>query len=235
VATITNVTSGSEVASVTTSLALVAPTVLGDDIMLAHIYTNDNVAVTATADWALIRADNNGAGMRTSFFWKRAAGADSGTTNTFTIAGTTVGFGIITAWRGARRGGSPWGNNTVSVNASSDTVTYATMTPQRAHGAVIAAGFYSNDLTTAGAITGTDPTLSNIVDVETATGNDASIFVYWGVASGLATGARSHATTSTVDAVNTGYLLEIIAENDPGGSASGDGAVTYPRLNRMQV
>ena len=232
---VTNVTSGSALASVTTSLDLVAPTVLSDDIMLAVIYTNDNTAATGTADWALIRGDNNTATMRSSLFWKRASGGNSGSTNTFTIAGTTVGFGIITAWRGALRGGSPFGNNTLSANASSDTVTYATMTPQRAHGAVIAIGLYSNDLTTAGAISGTDPTFANVVDVEDATGNDASIFVYWGVASGIATGARSHATTSTVDGVNTGYLLEIIAQNDSGGSQSGDGAVAYPRLNRAQV
>jgi hypothetical protein len=231
---ITNVTSGDALASVTTDLALVAPTVIGNDIMVANIYTNDNVAVVAPLDWALIRADNNTTTMRSSLFWKRAGAIDSGATHTFTIAGTTVGFGIITAWRGALQGGNPFGNNTVSANGSSDTVTYATLTPQRAHGAVIAAGFYSNDLTTAGAIAGTDPTFANIVDVETTTGNDASIFVYWAVASGLATGERTHTTTSSVDGVNTGYLLELIAQVDS-GSGSGTGSVKYPAVNRIQV
>ncbi len=233
---IANVTSGNPLASLTTTLALIAPTVVTDDIMLAIIYTNDNVATTSTADWALIRGDNNTTTMRGNLFWKRASGGDSGSTNNFTIAGTTVGYGVITAWRGAVKGGSPWGNNTVSANASADAITYTTLTPQRANGAIIAVGLYADDLTTAGGIAGTVPTFANIIDAETATGNDASIIVDWGVTSGIATGARSQTTTSTADGVNIGYLLEIFADFGQGSGSSGaDGAPTYPRLNRSQL
>lgn len=232
---ISNVASGSAVATVTTTLALVAPTVLDNDIMIANIVTNDNVAVTLPADWALIRADNNTAAERGTLAWKRASGTfDSARSNSFTVAGTTLGYGIITAWRGVKRDGNPIGNNTASANALADAVTYATLTPQTAHCAIVAVGFYQDDLTTAGAISGTDPTFANIVDVETATGNQASIFVYWAVATGIATGARSHTTTSTVDAVNLGYMFELIAQLDGGGSDGGDGAPLYPRLRRSQ-
>jgi hypothetical protein len=227
---VTNVTSGTEVATTTTSLDLVAPTVLGDDIMLAHIMTNDNVAVVAPAAWALIRADNNTTGLRTSLFWKRASGSDSGSTNSFTIAGTTLGYGVITAWRGAARSGSPIGQTSFSANAVSDTVTYATLTPQRAHGVVIASGFYLDDATTAGAISGTNPTFANIVDVETLTGSGGSLFVYWGAAPGIATGARSHATTSTTDAISSGVLLELLTQNDSGGGAGN----FYPSVTRTR-
>ena len=231
---ITNVTSGSALDSVTTTLALIAPTVAENDIMIACIYTNDNTASISTADWAQIRQDNNTATMRGSLFWKRAGSGDSGSTNNFTIAGTTVGFGVICAWRGVARDGNPIGNVTASINASSATVTFATLTPSRAHGAVVAIGLYANDLSSAGAIAGTDPTFANVVDAETPTGNDASIFVYWAVATGIATGARSFAT-GAVASVNIGYLVELLAQNDHVGSSGSDGAINYPRLNRQQL
>lgn len=234
-AIITNVTSGSDLATTTTTLSLVAPAVIGDDIMIAFIVANNNTAVTLPATWKLISADNNTAAMRTTIAWKRAGNIDSGSTNAFGVAGTTLSYGVICAWRGALRGDSPIGNTTVSANALSDTVTYATLTPQRANGAVLALGAYNLNATTAGAIAGTDPTLANIVDAETATGNTASLFVYWGVSSGLITGARSHATTSTVDAINTGYLIELLVQNDAGGGSGGrSSSVLYPALNRVR-
>lgn len=231
---ITNITSGADVATTTTTLTLVAPTVVGDDIMIAFITANNNSVITPPASWALIRQDNNTAAMRTSCYWKRAAGNDSASNNAFTVAGATVSYGIIGVWRGCIKGGSPIGNTTVSANALSDTVTYATVTPRTAYGAIIAFGAYNLSATTAGAIAGTDPTLSNIVDVETATGNTASIFIYWGTNSGIATGARTHATTSTVDAINTGTLIELIAQNDTGGG-SGGGSARFPSRVKDKV
>jgi hypothetical protein len=201
--------------------------------MLAIIDTNDNVAVTgAGAGWNLIRADNNTAAQRGSLYWKRASALDSGSTNNFTVAGTTVAFGIITAWRGCSQSKNPIGNVTFSGNASSDTITYATLSPLSTAGAIVAIGLYQEDLTTAGAIAGTDPTFASIVDVETTTGNDASIMVAWGVFTGIATGARSQSTTSTVDAVNIGYLVELITDI-PAGVRSGSSA-TYPALSRAR-
>lgn len=228
---ITNVTSGSEVATTTTTLALVAPTVLYNDIMLAIIDTNDNVAVSGVgAGWNLIRADNNGATQRGSLYWKRASAGDSGSTNNFTVVGTTVAFGIICVWRGCAQDRNPIGNTSFSGNVSADDVTYATLSPLTTAGAIVSIGLYQEDATTAGAVTGTDPTLANIVDVETPTGNDASIFVSWGVFTGIATGARTNSTTSGVDAVNIGYMVELIS-HVPAGSVRST-QVTYPRLNR---
>jgi hypothetical protein len=146
VVTITHVAAGTGVATTTTSLSLVAPTVIDGDIMLTFITTNDNNVVVPPATWALIRADNNTSAMRTSCYWKRAAASDSGATFVFTVAGTTVSFGVIDAWRGALRGGKPIGNTTVSANASSDTVTYATLTPQQSYGAVVAFGHITSML-----------------------------------------------------------------------------------------
>ena len=228
---ITNVTSGNALATTTTTLGLVAPTVLYADIMLAIIHTNDNTAVSgAGAGWNLIRADDNTAAQRGSLYWKRAAAGDSGSTNNFTVAGTTVAYGVITAWRGCVQDRNPIGNTTVSANASADAITYATLTPLTTAGAIVAIGLYADDLTTAGGITGTDPTFASIVDVETTTGNDASIMVDWGVFTGIATGARSQTTTSTADAVNIGYLVELIAHVPAGGVRSTQ--VTYPKIAR---
>jgi hypothetical protein len=208
------------VTSTITTLALVAPTVGNDDIMIAVLIGKDNIDHQAPdATWTEIGTQtNNTTAMTTSHWWKRAVAADSGATFNFTkTTDNNIFFaGVITAWRGALKGETPIDTSTptVSNNASSDTVTYATFTPTTPVSVVIiASGIYSEDNTTAGAIAGTNPTLTNRYDVETSTGADCSFFGFSGDSVGCeATGARSHTTTSTADAINQGWLFGIIEE-----------------------
>ena len=196
-------------------LDIVAPALAVDDIMIAQINAKDNQVWTAPSGWTKFVEVNNTTAQRCTLAWKRAVIGDSGATFSFTVpVDNNITYqGLITAWRGAVATGSPLDATaaTTSANASSDTVTYADFDPAETAAWVVAVGFYNEDLTTAGTISGTNPTLSLNDDQESPTGTDASIFTYSGSGDGTATGARSHSTTSMADAINVGVLFGMIA------------------------
>ena len=205
------------VSSTVASINVVAPATAVNDIMLCLLFGKDNIDHTGNAGFTELGTQNhNGTGETASIWWRRAQAGDSGATFAFTKATDNNIFfaGVIVTFRGALTSGNPFtnpGTPTTSDNASSDTVTYATFDPGIAcH--VVAVGFYNNDLTTVGTISGTNPTLTNRVDIETSTGADCSFFVFSGDSDGAATGARSHTTTSTNDATNQGWLFGIEAQ-----------------------
>lgn len=200
-----------------TTLSVVAPALSVNDIMIASIYGNNNQVVSPPdGTWTSIKEINNGTGMRTSIFWKRAAASDSGATFNFTkpVDDNLLFAGVISTWAGCRISATPLDATAASSSANvlSDTVTYATFDPTETLAFVLACGQYNNDLTTAGAIAGTDPAYTNRTDLETATGADCSVFNYDGTSSGAATGSRSHVTISTADAVNTGVQFGLVPD-----------------------
>ena len=210
------VAAGALAATVTLpQLSLVAPTLAVNDIMVSYINAKDNQTWTAPANWTKFVEVNNTTAQRVTLAWKRAVNGDSGATFVFTVPtdNNITYAGVIAAHRGAIATGSPLdtATPTTSANASSDTVTYADFNPVETNAFVIAAGFYNDDQTTAGSISGTNPTFTNRWDLESATGTDTSIFGYDGTGDGTATGARSHATTSMTDAINVGVLFGLIA------------------------
>jgi len=197
----------------TVTLACIAPACNVDDILICSIGQKANQVISAPdGTWTAFNETNNTANQRCSLFWKRAT-ASGGTFNfTKPVDDNLLFCGVISAWRGCPGTGSPLdGSATVSNNTSSDTVTYNTYDPVSTTTHVVAIGFYNDDNTTAGSISGTNPTLTNRWDLETATGSDASIFGYSGDGNGSATGSRSHSTTSTVDAINQGVLFGLKA------------------------
>ena len=210
------VAAGALAATVTLpELSIVAPTLAADDIMIAAINAKDNQVWTAPAGWTKFVEVNNTTAQRVTLAWKRAVTGESGATFVFTVPTdhNITYAGVIAAWRGAITTATPIDATapTTSANASSDTVTYATFDPTEVDAFIIAAGFYNEDQTTAGAISGTNPSFTNRWDLEAATGTDTSIFGYDGSSDGAATGARSHATTSMTDAINVGGLFGLVA------------------------
>lgn len=205
------VEAGSQVANATTTtLSLVVPngsTVPGD-FMVAVILGKNNQTVSAPAGWNLIAELNNTANQRISVFAKFVAVGEPGSTQNFTktVDDNILFYGIIATWRGVDTGSGPTPQTSTSANAvAADQVDYADYDPDiPCH--VLALGVYNNDVTTAGAIAGTDPTFTNRFDGETNVGTDGSIFIYDGESSGAATGARSHATSSAIDAISIGVL-----------------------------
>ena len=208
-------------ATLTLSLSSVGgTTTLANDIIIVSIISKNNTeSITVDAGWTKFVEVNWGATdeHRTTIAWKRSAGSEGNSdfsklTNDGNLLAATASL-----WRGCVTSGSPLsGTATTSDNASSDTVTYATFTPTYAGDTVVANGFYADDQTTLTVIAGTDPTFASNNDQETTTGTDASIFIQSGPSiSGFPTGAKTHITTSTNDAVNLGVLFALTG----GGSA----------------
>ena len=224
---------GSAVQTVTTTLTLAGhASSLPGDIHLAHIISINNTAISAPdSSWNEI-SQANFTGSRGAIFWKRVTAAGAGSYD-FTVGGTTTSYGIVTVHRGCKANGRPYGTSTTSSNASADAITYATIVPHSNSGSLIAVGFYAEDATTPGTVDGAVYVFAApSVDVEQATNEDASIFVSIApMTTNAASGALSQTTTSTVDAVNQGVLIDLIAvETEGGGQAGG---VVYPRRNRV--
>ena len=200
----------------TANLGVVSPStgVIIGDMFIASIYGNGNQVVTPPAGWTLIAEFNNGANMRTSVYWKPVVSAgDIGNTFSFTkpVDDNLLFAGVIYCFSGADTAAIDAGTPSTSPNVSSDTVTYATFDPSETTAFVVAVGQYGDNATTAGAMSGTDPTFTLNSDLETAIGADASAFCYSGASSGAATGSRTHSTTSTADAVNSGVMFGLKA------------------------
>lgn len=221
--TVSFVTNGAIAANATTTtLAVVAPTFTDTDptnLLICVIVGKDNQVITAPANWTKFVEVNNTTAQRMTIAWKRAASGDSGATFNFTkpTDNNILFCGVIGVWNGCLSSGTPIDATTpsTSANAVADAVSYADFNPTETDAFVIAAGVYNDDLTTGGAISGTNPTFTKRVDVETGLGTDGSIFMYDGASDGAATGARSHATTSTADAISIGAMFGLIAEPAP--------------------
>lgn len=221
---------GTDVATVTTTLALVAPSCNIGDILIAQVISQNNTSLgLPSGSWTTIRDIANTSAMQSAIAWKRVVSGDSGGTFNFTVAGTTLSYGILTVYSGVAGVGVV---SSTSANASADNVTYATITPSTNQGAVVSCGYYNLGATTAGSVTGTNPTFSNVVDVETASGLTASLFQSWGVCDGIATGARTQPSNSTVDAINHGFLFDLQASGE--GGAGGSQNTLYPPTQRVQ-
>ncbi len=226
---------GTAVASITTTLALVAPTTNNDDILLALIYSGDNVAPILPQGFTLIQGFNNTIAQRETVAWKRAAQGDSGATFNFTVAGTTTTYGVLIGYSGANVVGNPIGASTNSPNALADPITFATLTP-RPTSLVVALGVYGLNGCSAGTMSpNTDPLFTSRVQVNTATGTTAALYIQDGPTDGAATGSLSLPTTSTVDAINSGVLLELLASISASQDDGGGAFYTFPATSRVRA
>lgn len=219
---VTFVAAGALAANATTAaLACTGPACRVNDILIyAGMGKNNQVVGVPDGSWTKFVEVDNTTVQRVTLAWKRAVVGDiGGISYAFTkpVDDNLLNIGVISAWRGCRTNATPIDATTPtnSPNALSDTVTYATFTPTELMAYVVAVGVYNEDLTTAGAIAGTDPAFVNRWDLESATGTDGSCFGYSGPSTGAATGARSHATTSTADAINIGVLFGLVADGFP--------------------
>lgn len=198
-------------------LSLVAPTCVANDILIAAINAKDNQQWTAPSGWTIFAEGNNTTAQRVTLAWKRAVTADSDATFIFTVPvdNNITYHGMISAWRGCITTATPIDAATpnLQVSGAFDSVSYdlaGTFDPVSVPAYVVAIGFYNDDATTAGAIAGTDPVLTNRWDLEDATGTDASIFGFSGISTGIAPGVRGHTTTSMTDAISTGVLFGLV-------------------------
>jgi hypothetical protein len=222
---ITFVSSGAAVNTVTTTLSLVAGALAASDILIANILTHDNVAITGQdSRWQTIHSANNTAALRDTVYWMIAAAGDSLATFNFTITGTTAGLGRLTAYRGAFGVGTV----TASVNASSATVTWATLTPSNAANIILATAAIALQTGSDGGVSAGTPTFTN--QYYSAGTTDAIVLYDALIPAGVPTGARTMNNTNA--AVNTGVFFELLG-TQPGGGGGGYGGGTPP-LSRKQ-
>ena len=231
---ISYVGAGSAVQTVTTTLTLAGhASSQAGDIHIAQIISINNTAITAPdSTWGEI-AQLNFTGSRGAIFWKRLTATGAGSYG-FGVAGTTTSHGIITAYRGCKCVGNPYGAVTSSANAAADAITYATITPHNSSGILVAVGLYAEDSTTAGTVSGAVYAFAApVVDAENATNEDSWISVsHAPMTTNAASGAITQATTSTVDAVNLGVLFDLIPDELRRGTATG--GIIYPKLSRRR-
>lgn len=202
----------------TAALACTGPACAVDDILIyAGMGKNNQVVGVPDGSWTKFVEINNTANQRATLAWKRAVAGDTGGISyafTKPVDDNLLNIGVISAWRGCITTATPIDATAPTTDVAAvaaDVVDYATFNPTETDAFVVAIGVYNDDATTAGAISGTDPTFANRWDLESATGTDGSCFGYSGSSSGAATGARSHTTTSTTDAINIGILFGLVA------------------------
>lgn len=205
----------------TTSLSITAPACAADDILIAVVYgKSDQVITVPDGTWTKF-VEFVGGVQRCTLAWKRATASGGSFAFTKPVDDNVLFCGAIVAFRGCVTGSTPIDATTPSTqsNASADDVSYADFDPTETTGHVVYVGCYAEDQTAPSAIAGTDPTLAQVLDVETPTGSDASIFMDSGDSSGAATGARTKASNSTTNAGNLGVVFGLVAAAVAGGAA----------------
>ena len=220
---------GSAVNTTTTTLALVAPTVVAGDLMFAWITTHDNTAISGQdARWISIYSANNTAAQRNTLFYMFVNNADSAATFNFTIAGTTAGLGRLYTWRGA----TGIGASSNSANASSATVTWATMTPQFANSVIASFMAVAVQTGSDGGMTGgTAQTFTARGGSQYNIGSTDASEAYSCESGGVqAPGAMTMNNTSA--AVNVGVFVEVLSQTVASGGGSNTGGFAGGQVNR---
>ena len=197
--------------------------------MFAWITTHDNTAISGQdARWTSLYSANNTAAQRNTLFYMFVNAADSGATFNFTIAGTTHGLGRLYTWRGA----TGIGASTNSANASSATVTWATMQP--GVGNSVIASFMATDVATGsdgGMTGGTAQTFTGRGATPYNIGSTDASECYSCESGGVqTTGAMT--MNNTQAGVNVGVFVEILSQQVPGGGGSNIGGFSAGQVNR---
>ncbi len=215
------------------TLAMTNGTCLENDLLIAYIMSNDNLTWTAPAEWTRLGLQtNNTTAMTATIFWKAARAADSGAVFNFVKSANNslLSFGVIDVWRNARMDAPVDANGAIFLaNAvAADNINFSSLTPKGDSSKILWVGFYNLSATTyASTMVGTTTTsqvYATNTDVETATGNTASIGVCASRhQSKSATGAGTLATTSTVDAISIGAVIAL----SEGISEYGGGGINY--------
>lgn len=215
----------------TTSSAVVTkPTSLavGDMMLSVYAISSSSNGVTAPAGWNLASsAFNNGSGssgMTTYFGWKIADSADVAATNfTFTIGGGGGGniYAAILRFTGTHDSapisdsGLANSNDTLSPTMSGITPTVNNILVAVIHASAIGAPTFS------GYSVATDnPTWTEIVDTNTAAGEDSAIGIAYSTVRSQGTATGTLSITSTVNTM--AQTLGVIGVRPPASALTSD-------------
>lgn len=173
--------------------ASVAPTfpasIAAGDILLVLALTKDNVEINVPSGFsqdATNAARNQSAALRAEWFWKRAAGTETGTLTVDKVSGTTLLFAQIYRFTGGIATGDPY-EAAAMTGVGSGTVTPTDITTLGDERLMVALLAIEDDNPTPGDYTGGTATVTEAAEDGTATGTDGKLHV--------ATVARSVAET----------------------------------------
>lgn len=178
-------------------------------------------------------------------YWRRAD-ANGAQSFTFTKAvdDNVLFAGVVSSWRGALASGSPLDATAAArteTAGAADAVSFPVYDPVSAVAHVIYMAYYGNDLTTFAAAMSADtnPDCTTRYDLETGTGNDASLACTSGDSDGSNIAARTWASGSTTDADNTGVVFALVAQPPADALLANDvssaSSVTSPAIGQAHA
>lgn len=184
-----------------------AGTVSGDVMIATFAKSASAAAISAPAGWVLIDGRTLGGSTYGAVFYKIAGGAE-GANYQFTSAGDIAGG--ISAFSGVDNA-TPFdvATGTISVQASSTTVSATAISTVTANAAVIMCGMTPNQNSFSGWTTTTPGALAELFDVQQGNNNGSTAGSAWaikGATGGTGTGSATIAGGATV---NGGILLAL--------------------------
>jgi hypothetical protein len=203
--------------------AIAQPTCAVGDILICAIINKSvtaNVVSPPDGSWtAVIATEVNDCTTAAddhqfSLFWKIATATTGNHTFTKATDDNVLFAGVMVAYRGTAStplDATPAARTKTA--GASDNVSFPAYDPTSTDVRVIFVAYYGNDATTFAAAMSNDvnPDCTIDVDVESGTGNDCSIAITSGLNDGSNVAARTWASSSTIDAGNTGVVFALVS------------------------
>lgn len=202
-----------------TTQAIVAPTLQAGDIMLACCYgasTSENIISAPDGTWAEIQQSWNSGTQQHAIFWKLAAGGDSGASFTFSKAtdnNLTFG-GVISAWRGCAASpldATAAGKTETTTNT--DNVSFPAFNPTATTVEVLFVAFYGTSSTAFSAAMSNDTNPDCTTRFAVQESGLRTITCTSGLNDGSNIAARTWASNSDSDKINTGVVFALVPQS----------------------
>lgn len=183
------------------------------DLMVAHITARTNVTVTNPGSWTTIRSETISGVLTSHLAWKIADAGDAAASNfTFTLSGSAVNLGSITAFTGHHTSSPIGANNGTATGSNSTTCSSAAITPAGANSMIcfFATMGGSNGDAQIGSYTcaTSPPTFVEQYEAYTELGNDITYSMACGVRA-AATSTGTGTATLELSRNNIGQMIAI--------------------------
>lgn len=221
---VTFVAAGSLGSSATvTPITITSPACNVGDLLICFLINKElNVTISAPdGTWTQIGQANGDCTTaaddhRWAIFWKTATSSGESFSFSKSVDNNVLFMGAIAVWRG-QDASNPIDATAVGIQTTvgaADNVTFPAFDPTSTDNETVFAAFYGNDLTTFNAAMSADtnPDCTTRFDLESSSGNDATIAVTSGTNDGSNIASRTWASASSADAGNTGVVFAIKAQ-----------------------
>lgn len=168
---------GTAGAALASSVAVPYPSgVAANDLLILHVMTRDNVEIATPAGFVEGGARNQGAGLRSEWFWKRATGSESGSVTVTKASGTTLFFGRMVRFTGVVTSGAPF-EGAVDTGGSTKVLTPADVTTSGPDRRVVVLTAEEDDLVLDSYTGGTATLPEDVAEARTGLGADGALGV----------------------------------------------------------